>query len=110
MDQVLEVLKGLCLLVVALIGLGIGTSGGTQLVKVFLRELSAKLPWLDLSGSRAFILAAAMAFFVTYYFHVDLSQYLQLLDGFDADLVQLLTAILTMIVSNKFHDNYLTAG
>ena len=86
MDQVLEVLKGLCLLVVALIRLGIGTSGGTQLVKVFLRELSAKPPWLDLSGSR--IHSCRSDGVLCYLFSRRPEPIPAIIDGFDAELVQ----------------------
>lgn len=109
MEVVFEILKGLLLLVLALILLGLGTERGTQLVKEFMRMFSKWVPWLNLVDKRSFILAAAVSFFITYFFDVDLSQYLNLLDGFDPELVKMVTALLTMLFSNAIHDKYFKA-
>lgn len=104
MENVFEILKGLFLLLVALVVLGVGSERGTQIVKLFLREVAAKVPWLDFRDGRAFLLAAAVAFAITYIFGVDLTQYLPLLDGFDPKLVELVTALLTLFFSNVIHN------
>lgn len=106
MEVFYELLKGAVMLIVALIVIGLGTERGTQLVKEFLRLFSAKVPWLNLTDRRSFILAAAVSFGVTYYFKVDLSAYLPILDGYDPELLRMLTALLTMFVSNTIHDKF----
>lgn len=109
MEAVVKILQNVLILLVALVVLGVGTERGTELVKVFLREVAARVPWLNFKGNRAFLLAAVVAFCVTYFFKVDLTQYLPLLDGFDPRLVELVTALLTLLFSNKIHDQ-LKAG
>jgi hypothetical protein len=100
------------MVIVHLVVLGVGTERGTQLVKEFLRLISKQAPWLawlSFSDSRSFILAAAVSFFVTYYFGVDLSQYLKLFEGFSPELVALVSALLTTLFANKIHDLYFKA-
>jgi hypothetical protein len=112
MDMLLEVLKAGMVLVLHLVVLGFGTERGTQLVKVFLRLLSEQEPWLawlSFSDSKSFILAAAVSFFVTYYFGVNLSPYLSLFAGFSPELVSLVTALLTTLFSNVIHTRYFKA-
>lgn len=82
------------------------TERGTQLVKEFLRGLSRWIPVLNFQDRRSFILAAAVAFFVSYFFGVDVSQYLTLLDGFDPELIKLVNALLLMFTSNAVHDKF----
>lgn len=106
MDVVLELLKDLGMLALALLVLGVSTERGAQLVKEFLRLFSEKVPWLNLTDRRSFILAAVVSFCVTYFFGVDLSQWLPLLDGFDPALAEMVTALLTMFFANTIHDKY----
>lgn len=105
----MELLLGFLQLLGVLLLLGLATERGTQLVKEFLRGLSAWLPFLNLQGRRSFILAAVIAFFVAYFFGVDATQYLKLLDGFDPELVKLVNALLLMFVSNGVHDKFFGA-
>ena len=112
MEIVFGVLKALFVLVAHLVVLGFGTERGVQLVKVFLNLLSKQAPWLawlSFSDSKSFILAAAVSFFVTYYFGLDLSQYLSIFAGFSPELVALVSALLNMLFANKIHDIYFKA-
>lgn len=106
MESILSILESLLKLLVVLLVLGLGTERGTQLVKEFLRLFSGKIAWLNFSGRRSFLLAAAIAFFVSYFLKVDVTQYLQLLDGFDPELVKLVNALLVMFFSNTVHDKF----
>jgi len=105
----MEIFLGLVQLAAVLLLLGLATERGTQLVKEFLRGLSVWFPWLNLADRRSFILAAVIAFFVTYFFSVDMTQYLKLLDGFDPALVEMVNALLLMFVSNSVHDKFFSA-
>lgn len=109
METVLSIIDQLLKTVLILIVLGLGTERGTQVIKEFLRGLSAKVPWLNFSDRRSFLLAAVVAFFVTYFFGVDVTQYLQLLEGFDSELVKMVNALLLMFFSNSIHDKYFKA-
>lgn len=106
----MEILENLLKTVLVLLVLGLGTERGTQLIKEFLRLVAAKVPWLNFADRRSFLLAAVVAFFVTYFFGVDVTQYLQLLDGFDADLVKLVNSLLLMFFSNAIHDKFFKAA
>lgn len=105
-DQILTIVLEVVKVLIALLALGFGTERGTQIVKELLRFIGAKFPVLDFSNSRSFILAAVVAFSVTYFFGVDLTKFLPILDGFDARLVEMITALLTLVFSNKLHDKY----
>lgn len=109
-DQILIIVLDVLKVIVALIVLGLGTERGTQIVKELLRIIAVKVPWLDFKDKRSFLLAAAVAFTVTYFFGVDLTQWLPILDGFDQGLVDLVTALLTTLFSNKIHDLYFKAA
>jgi len=102
-DPVGALLLGLAQLLVALLLLGLGTERGTQLVKEFIRLIGTKVTWLNLNSQRSFLLSAVVAFVVAYYFNIDFTKYLPLLDGFDADLMQMINALLLMFASNKLH-------
>lgn len=102
-DPVGALLLGLAQLLVALLLLGLGTERGTQLVKEFIRLIGTKVKWLNLNSQRSFLLSAVVAFVVAYYFNIDFTKYLPLLDGFDADLMQMINALLLMFASNKLH-------
>lgn len=102
----MEILENLLKTVLLLLVLGLGTERGTQLVKEFLRVVGSKIAWLNFSDKRSFLLAAVVAFFVTYFFGVDVTQYLQILDGFDPNLVQLVNSLLLMFFSNTIHDKF----
>ena len=75
----------------------------SQLVKEFIRLIGTKVTWLNLNSQRSFLLSAVVAFVVAYYFNIDFTKYLPLLDGFDADLMQMINALLLMFASNKLH-------
>lgn len=100
-----QILKALFELAVALFAIGVGSERGTQLIKVFWNLFAEKLaPWLNLKDQRAFILAAVVAFCITYFFNVNLTQFLQLFDGFDPDLLKNVNALLLFFVSTKIHN------
>lgn len=104
-DSFTQIVKALGQLVVALFAIGIGSERGTQLIKVFWNLLTDKFaPFLNLKDQRSFILAAAVAFFVTFYFNVDLTQFLRLFDGFDPELLKTVNALLLFFASTKIHD------
>lgn len=100
MDIVIELGK----LFVALLVLGLSTERGVELLKTFWNLLVSKFQWLNLQDKRSFIFAAAIAFCVSYFFKVDLTQYLSVLDGFDANLLQLVNALLLTFAANYAHD------
>lgn len=104
-ESILQVVKAVGELIVALLVIGIGSERGTQLIKVVWNMIADKLaPVLNLKDKRAFILAAVVAFCITFYFNVDMTQFLQLFDGFDAELVKTVNALLLFFVSTKIHD------
>jgi ABC-type amino acid transport substrate-binding protein len=110
-DSVLQVVKAFFNLVIALFVIGIGSERGTQLVKVFWNLLADKLsPAFSLRDQRAFILAAVVAFFVTYFFGVDMTQFLRLFDGFDPDLLKNVNAMLLLFASTRIHDSGLISN
>jgi len=102
-NPILELLTGFVQLVFALLLLGLATERGTQLVKEFIKLIGSKVSWLNLNSQRSFLLSAVVAFVVAYYFNIDFTKYLPLLDGFDADLMQMINALLLMFASNKLH-------
>jgi hypothetical protein len=90
--------------VLVVIFLGLTTERGAELVKQLLRWVAEKYPKLYIAGRQSFILAAAVAFFITYYFGVDMTAILSAFEGFDPELVKLVNALLLTLVSNKLHD------
>ena len=100
MEIVLELGK----LLAALLVLGLSTERGVELLKTFWNLLVSKFQWLSLKDKRSFIFAAAIAFCVSYFFKVDITQYLSVLDGFDADLLQLVNALLLTFAANFAHN------
>jgi hypothetical protein len=104
MTPIITILVGVLKLLLALIVLGIGTERGTQLFKEFLRAVGEKFPIFNFKDRRSFFLAAVVAVGVTYFFKVDLTQYLTLLDGFDPSLVKIVTSLIIMFFSNVTHD------
>lgn len=106
METVWTILSRLGVTLVVLLALGLGTERGTQVIKEFLRELAKRVPWLDFRDRRSFLLAAVVSFFVTYFFGVDATEYLELLDGFDPELVRMVNALLLLFFSNQIHDRF----
>lgn len=103
-ESISQIVKALFELVIALFAIGLGSERGTQLIKVFWNLLADKLaPVVMLKDQRAFILAGVVAFFITFYFNVDLTQFLELFDGFDPELLKTLNALLVFFVSTKVH-------
>ncbi len=100
MELVYEFLK----LLVALLVLGLSTERGVELLKTFWNLLVSKFEWLNLQNKRTFIFAAAVAFGLSYFFKIDITQYLSVLKGFDANLLQLVNALLLTFASNLVHD------
>lgn len=100
MEIVIEFLK----LLAALLVLGLSTERGVELLKTFWNLLVSKFEWLNLQNKRTFIFAAAVAFTISYFFKVDITKYLSVLDGFDANLLQLVNALLLTFASNYVHD------
>ena len=106
-DSFTQIVKAFVQLLVALFAIGIGSERGTQLLKVFWNLLTEKLaPYLNLKDQRSFILAAAVAFFVTYYFHIDLTRFLSLFDGFDPALLKMVNSLLLFFASTQIHDKF----
>lgn len=110
MENITPLVFGFLQLLAALLVLGLATERGTQLVKEFLRAIGEKVPFLNFADRRSFFLAAVIAFFVTFFFKVDPTQYLQLLDGYDPELVKIVNSLLLMFVSNGLHDKFFKAG
>jgi len=106
MENITPLVFGFLQLIATLLLLGLATERGTQLVKEALRSVSKWIPWLNFADHRSFFLAAVIAFFVTFFFGVDTTQYLQLLDGYDPELVKVVNSLLLMFVSNGIHDKY----
>jgi len=106
MQIVLELGK----LLVALLALGLSTERGTQLLKTFWNLVVSKVAWLNLQDKRSFIFAAAIAFGVSYFFKVDITQYLSVLDGFDPELLKLVNALLLTFAANYAHDKLPAIG
>lgn len=104
-NSILLILRSGIEMIVGLLVIAIGSERGTQLLKTFWNLIVEKAaPHLNLKDQRAFILAAAVAFFITYLFNVDLTQFLRLFDGFDPVLLKNINALLIFFVSTKFHD------
>lgn len=104
-DSIVQVAQALFKLVVALFVIGIGSERGTQLVKTFWNLLADKLaPAFNLREKRAFVLAAVVAFFITFFFGVDMTQFLHLFDGFDPELLKTVNAMLLLFASTKIHE------
>ena len=101
-----ELLLALLKTVLALLALAASSERGVQVIKTFLNMLTAKLSWLNLSGKRSFLLAAVVAWLVTYFFHIDITSYLHILDGYDPALVTLVNSLLVLLFSNKLHDKF----
>lgn len=110
MENVTPLLLGFLQLLATLLLLGLATERGTQLIKEFLRALAGWFPWLNFADRRSFFLAAVVAFFVTFFFGVDMTQYLQLLDGYDPELVKMVNALLLMFTANGVHNKFFKAG
>jgi len=104
--EITPLVLGFLQLLATLLLLGLATERGTQLIKEALRALAGLVPWLNFADRRSFFLAALVAGFVTYFFGVDTTQYLQLLDGYDPELVKMVNALLLMFVSNGVHDKF----
>lgn len=102
----LDILKGLGELVIALLVFAIGTERGTELVKVFIRFIGSKVAWLDFRNARSFAVAAVVAVLVTFFLGFDVTQYLTWLDGYDPVVVDLVNALLLVFASGKIHDKY----
>ena len=100
----MEIFLELGKLLVALLVLGLSTERGIELLKTFWNLLVSKVAWLNLKDKRAFIFAAAIAFGISYLFKVDITKYLSVLDGFDANLLQLVNALLLTFAANYAHD------
>lgn len=104
----MELLENIVKTALILLVLGLGTERGTQIVKELLNQIAGKVnwKWLSFSDKKSFLLAAVIAFFVTYIFGVDLTGFLEVLDGFDPELVKLVNSLLLMFVSNGIHDKF----
>ena len=92
--------------VLALLAIAASSERGVQVIKVFLNMITQKIPWLNLSGQRSFLLAAVVAWLVTYFFHIDVTSYLHILDGYDPALITLVNSLLVLLFSNKLHDKF----
>ncbi len=101
----MEILVELLKLLAALLALGLASEKGIDLLKTFWNMVTAKFPVLNLKDKRSFIFAAAVAFAVSYYFKVDITQYLSVLDGFDPELMKMVNALLLTFAANYMHDN-----
>jgi len=108
METVLPLIEGFLKLLASLLILGLSTERGTELLKVFWNGVTSSYPILSLHDKRSFIFAAVVAFAVTYFFNVDIVQYLSVLDGFDPELLKLVNALLLALVSNRAHDQLYT--
>lgn len=106
MEIVYEFLK----LIAALLVLGLSTERGVELLKVFWNFVTQKYAWLSLRNKGTFVFAAAAAFAVSYYFKVDITHYLSVLDGFDPQFLQLINALLLTLAANTAHDKLLAGG
>lgn len=106
MEVLVEILKSLGQLIIALLVFAIGTERGTELVKVFIRFVGEKVPALDFSNARSFTIAAIVAGAATLFFGLDVTQYLTWLDGYDPIVVDLVNTLLITFVSGKLHDKY----
>ena len=104
MDSILSLLEGFLKLLAALLVIGLSSERGTELLKVFWNSITAAFPVVSLYNKRSFLFAAVVAFFITYFFKIDITQYLKVLDGFDPNLIQLVNALLVTLISNKAHD------
>ncbi|MBK8467747.1 MAG: hypothetical protein IPL32_18185 [Chloracidobacterium sp.] len=103
-DGISQVFKALFEMLIAVFVIGLGSERGTQLVKTFWNLLADKFaPVFSLRDQKAFVLAAVVAFFVTFYFGVDMTQFLNLFDGFDPELLKMVNALLLLFASNKIH-------
>lgn len=105
MEIVLEFVK----LIVALIVLGLSNRQGVELLKTFWNFLVSKASWLSLHNKATFVFAAAVAFAVVHFFGVDITQYLSVLDGYDPELMKIVSSLLLALASNFAHDK-LTSG
>lgn len=65
---------------------------------------------LNFADRRSFFLAALVAFAMSFVFGVDPTQYLQLLDGYDPELVKTVNALLLMFMGNLTHDKFFKVG
>jgi len=106
----MELLEGFVKLLIALLVLGLSTERGTELLKVFWNSITARFPAVSLYDKRSFVFAAVIAFALSYYFGVDVVQYIAVLDGFDPQLIELVNALLLTLVSNKTHDKLFNMG
>ncbi len=104
METILTLIEGFLKLLAALLVLGLSSERGTELLKVFWNSITAAFPVVSLQNKRSFLFAAVVAFFITYFFNIDITQYLKVLDGFDPNLIQLVNALLITLISNKAHD------
>lgn len=104
MDSILSLLEGFLKLLAALLVIGLSSERGTELLKVFWNSITVAFPVISLQNKRSFLFAAVVAFFITYFFHIDITQYLKVLDGFDPNLIRLVNALLITLISNKAHD------
>ena len=100
MEIVLEFVK----LLVELIVLGLSNRQGVELLKTFWNFLVSKAEWLSLRNKSTFVFAAAVAFAVVYFFGVDITKYLSVLDGFDPELLKVVNALLLALASNFAHN------
>ena len=98
-----EVVAEFAKLIGALIVLGLSNERGVELLKTFWNFLTAKWGWLSLKNKATFVFAAAVSFFAVYYFGIDVTKYLSVLDGFDPQLLQIVNALLLTLVSNYAH-------
>lgn len=104
MESIIELLVGFMKLLAALLVLGLSSERGTELLKVFWNSITTAYPVVSLKNTRSFLLAAVVAFALTYLFGIDITQYLSVLDGYDPNLIQLVNALLITLISNKAHD------
>lgn len=98
-DIVVELAK----LISALLVLGLSNERGVELLKTFWNFLTAKFEWLSLRNKATFVFAAAVSFAVVYFFGVDITKYLSVLDGFDPELLKIVNALLLTLASNYAH-------
>jgi phosphatidylglycerophosphatase A len=110
-DSLTQIAKSLFELVIALFVIGVGSERGTQLIKVFWNLIADKVaPKFNLHDKRAFILAAVVSFFIAFYFGADMTQFLNLFNGFDPELLKTINAMLVFFVSTKIHDSGLPSA
>ena len=81
---------------------------GLQGIKIFLRGVAAKVPFLKFvapKGIGSFLLSLVVAVFVVFGFDIKPLQEFQIFQTLDPNLVSIVTALVSWLLSNVIHDS-----